>query len=63
MRYHGRPAEGRRGSDMGAPASPATVVESIDDDENDRWKAMADAFDFGGLSDDDDDRGETRDAE
>lgn len=56
------PAEGRRGSDMGAPASPATVVESIDDDENDRWKAMADAFDFGGLSDDDDDRGETRDA-
>ena len=62
MRYHGRPAEGRRGSDMGAPASPATVVESIDDDESDRWKAMADAFDFGGLSDDDDDRGETRDA-
>ena len=53
--YHGRPAEGRRGSDMGAPASPATVVESIDDEESDRWKAMADAFDFGGLSDDDDD--------
>ena len=54
---------------MGAPASPAAVVESIDDEESDRWKAMADAFDFGGLSDDDDDghrghrdRGETRDA-
>ena len=59
--YHGRPAEGRRGSDMGAPASPATVVESIDDEESDRWKAMADAFDFGGLSDDDDDDGTSGD--
>jgi len=42
---------------MGAPEvaapSSAAVVEVADDAEGDRWKAMADAFDFGGLSDDD----------
>ena len=42
---------------MGAPevaaTSSAAVVEVADDAEGDRWKAMADAFDFGGLSDDD----------
>ena len=53
---------------MGAPelaaTSSAAVVEVADDAEGDRWKAMADAFDFGGLSDDDgdgssgDDRGD-----
>jgi hypothetical protein len=46
---------------MGAPevgeasVGEAAVVEVTDDAEGDRWKAMADAFDFGGLSDDDDD--------
>ena len=53
---------------MGAPelaaTSSAAVVEVADDADGDRWKAMADAFDFGGLSDDDgdgssgDDRGD-----
>ena len=50
---------------MGAPevaaTSSAAVVEVADDAEGDRWKAMADAFDFGGLSDDDDDDGSSGD--
>ena len=49
---------------MGASAthapSSAAVVEVADDAEGDRWKAMADAFDFGGLSDDDGSSGDDR---
>ena len=44
-----------------AATSSAAVVEVADDAEGDRWKAMADAFDFGGLSDDDDDDGSSGD--
>jgi hypothetical protein len=43
---------GRSGGRAGLGRA-AAVVEVADDAEGDRWKAMADAFDFGGLSDDD----------